>query len=133
MISIIAAIAFGSMCGIIVFLWMRKKRLNDTKITADFSLMTDEEGNETAVGALIKDPAIFAAKIPLEMVHEKSLLGKGAYGEVYNGTYGDQTVAIKRLSESRRNSIKHIEGLLCEAKLMVGMTHPNIVCCVGTH
>ncbi|HEV7559266.1 MAG TPA: hypothetical protein VGO00_27515, partial [Kofleriaceae bacterium] len=60
------------------------------------------------------------------------LLGRGGMAEVFSGhAIGDhgfqKPVAIKRLLPELANDTVFVERLISEAKLLVGMTHGNIV------
>lgn len=77
------------------------------------------------------DPAIIAAKVPLEKVETHALISRGGYGEVYRGLYKGQTVAIKKLLPATRKDLKHIEGFFAEVKLMIALEHTRIVQFIG--
>lgn len=55
------------------------------------------------------------------------LLGKGNYGEVYRGTYGQRQVAIKSMKTDNRNRVSNVEKFIDEAKIMKDLLHKNIV------
>ena len=55
------------------------------------------------------------------------LLGRGNYGEVYKGTYGQREVAIKCMKMDTKNRISHVDKFLDEAKIMKDLLHKNIV------
>lgn len=55
------------------------------------------------------------------------LLGKGNYGEVYRGTYGQRQVAIKSMKTDNRNRASNVEKFIDEAKIMKDLLHKNIV------
>ncbi|KAJ0392139.1 hypothetical protein P43SY_007321 [Pythium insidiosum] len=89
------------------------------------SLMRD------GASGLWDDEAITAARIPLEKVCMGTLVNRGAFGEVYRGSYKGQTVAIKRLVPERRKNLKQIDSFLAEVKLMASMEHERIVRFIG--
>ena len=55
------------------------------------------------------------------------LLGKGNYGEVYRGKYGQRDVAIKCMKTDGKNRLCNVEKFLDEAKVMKNLSHKNIV------
>ncbi|CAF4603011.1 unnamed protein product, partial [Rotaria sp. Silwood2] len=59
------------------------------------------------------------------------LIGKGNYGEVYRGKYGQRDVAIKCMKTDTRNRICNVDAFLDEAKKMKDLIHKNIVCLYG--
>ncbi|GLE05369.1 hypothetical protein PINS_up014382 [Pythium insidiosum] len=58
-------------------------------------------------------------------------LSRGAFGEVYRGTFRGELVAVKRLTPDRRADINQLLGFLSEAKLMAAMQHERIISFVG--
>ena len=56
-----------------------------------------------------------------------ALLGKGNYGEVYKGKYGQRDVAIKCMKTDGKNRLSHVGKFLDEAKIMKDLLHKNIV------
>ncbi|RLN72080.1 hypothetical protein BBJ28_00022391 [Nothophytophthora sp. Chile5] len=77
------------------------------------------------------DDVIVAARIPRDKVIIQHLLSRGAFGEVYKGTYNGQDVAIKMLLPDTKRSIPHVNAFLAEVKLMAVMDHPRIAKYVG--
>ena len=55
------------------------------------------------------------------------LLGRGNYGEVYKGKYGQRDVAIKYMKTDNKNRIYNVDKFLDEAKIMKDLLHKNIV------
>ena len=55
------------------------------------------------------------------------LLGKGNYGEVYRGKYGQRDVAIKCMKTDGKNRQGNVEKFIGEAKMMKDLLHKNIV------
>jgi Bruton agammaglobulinemia tyrosine kinase len=55
------------------------------------------------------------------------LVGKGNYGEVYRGKYGQRDVAIKCMKIDCKNRMCNVDALLDEAKIMKNLLHKNIV------
>jgi ABC-type phosphate transport system substrate-binding protein/tRNA A-37 threonylcarbamoyl transferase component Bud32 len=93
---------------------------------------------------LESDPAITSAKPPrmedslrralvdTEEIVIQQQIGKGAFGEVYMGTYIGAIVAIKRMllpTSSERMEV--VENFVREAGLMAQIRHPNIVQFLG--
>lgn len=54
------------------------------------------------------------------------LIGRGNYGEVYRGKYGQRDVAIKCMKTDNKNRMC-VEKFLDEAKIMRDLQHKNIV------
>ncbi|EQC37502.1 TKL protein kinase [Saprolegnia diclina VS20] len=78
-----------------------------------------------------RDPSLSQKRVPYSAVTCSRLLSKGAFGEVWLGSFNGQVVAIKRLLDSKRTSEAEIEGFADEIRLMASFTHPNIVRFVG--
>jgi serine/threonine protein kinase len=55
------------------------------------------------------------------------LLGRGNYGEVYKGKYGQRDVAIKSMKMDNKNRMCNVDKFLDEAKIMRDLLHKNIV------
>jgi len=55
------------------------------------------------------------------------LLGRGNYGEVYKGKYGQRDVAIKCMKMDNKNRVCNVDKFLDEAKIMKDLLHKNIV------
>ncbi|CAF0898766.1 unnamed protein product [Adineta steineri] len=55
------------------------------------------------------------------------LLGRGNYGEVYKGKYGQREVAIKYMKTDNKTRVYNVDKFLDEAKIMKDLLHKNIV------
>ncbi|GLE06146.1 hypothetical protein PINS_up015357 [Pythium insidiosum] len=99
--------------------------VTSSAVSSQESLMRD------GANGLWDDDAITAARIPLEKVSLGTLVNRGAFGEVYRGSYKGETVAIKRLVPERRKNLKQIDSFLAEVKLMISMEHERIVRFIG--
>jgi serine/threonine protein kinase len=55
------------------------------------------------------------------------LIGRGNYGEVYKGKYGQRDVAIKCMKTDTKNKLCNVDKFLDEAKIMKDLLHKNIV------
>ena len=63
---------------------------------------------------------------------DKHRLGVGAYGAVYRGRYGQQSVAIKvLLAAARTDPLGALTDLRNEAQILHRTHHPSLVCMVG--
>ncbi|KDO19726.1 TKL protein kinase [Saprolegnia parasitica CBS 223.65] len=78
-----------------------------------------------------RDPSLSQKRLPYSSVVCSRLLSKGAFGEVWLGSFNGQVVAVKRLLDSKRTSEAEIEAFADEIRLMASFTHPNIVRFVG--
>ncbi|KAJ0392946.1 hypothetical protein ATCC90586_010523 [Pythium insidiosum] len=58
-------------------------------------------------------------------------ISQGAYGRVYEGTWQEEKIAIKRLAPHRREDLDHFLSFIDEAKLMASMQHPRIIRFIG--
>jgi serine/threonine-protein kinase TNNI3K len=81
--------------------------------------------------ALWTDDVIVASRVPRDKIKVKRLISRGAYGEVYLGSFNRKPVAIKMLVAATRASLQQVSDLLAEAKMTAAMDHPNIVAFVG--
>ncbi|KAG1703504.1 hypothetical protein DVH05_007451 [Phytophthora capsici] len=77
------------------------------------------------------DDIIVAARIPRDKVILESLVSRGAFGEVYKGTYNGQLIAAKILLVDTRRSIPHVNAFMAEVKMSAVMDHPHIAKFIG--
>ncbi|GAB9475093.1 Tkl protein kinase [Globisporangium polare] len=78
-----------------------------------------------------EDTAIIAVRVPKDKVFVNALLSRGGFGEVYQGIYNRQQVAIKMLLPETRKDLDEITALFAEVKLMASLDHDRIVNFVG--
>ncbi|GMF44189.1 unnamed protein product [Phytophthora fragariaefolia] len=77
------------------------------------------------------DDTIVAARIPRDKVNIEMLVSRGAFGEVYKGSYNGQSVAVKTLLPDTRRSIPHVNAFITEVKMAAVMDHPHIAKFIG--
>ncbi|KAI9996438.1 hypothetical protein PInf_014161 [Phytophthora infestans] len=77
------------------------------------------------------DDVITANRIPRDKVRVKKLLSRGAFGEVYDGVFNGNRVAVKMLLPHTRGNLKQVNDFLAEAKMTATMDHAHIVAFVG--
>jgi serine/threonine-protein kinase TNNI3K len=136
-------------CTVIGFLWYRHKKAKssgaDKHYTQLTSPTTGQKSTDTGItdfsssvglgpqslAGLWDDEVIAAWRIPREKVLIKHLINRGGYGEVYDGLYNSQRVALKMLLPDLRKSVKHVSELLDEVRLIARLEHPRIVDFVG--
>ncbi|KAJ8569260.1 hypothetical protein ON010_g6000 [Phytophthora cinnamomi] len=82
-------------------------------------------------GGLWDDPAIVAARIPMDRIVTGEVISRGGFGEVLRGTYKERAVAIKRLLPESRKDLAKIEEFLAEVKLQAALEHERVVKFVG--
>ncbi|CAI5716319.1 unnamed protein product [Hyaloperonospora brassicae] len=80
---------------------------------------------------LWQDPAIVAVRLPMDKVTIGALVSRGAFGQVFRGTYNRRPVAIKRLLPDARKDVAQIHALLAEVKLHAALEHERVVQCIG--
>ncbi|EGZ27003.1 hypothetical protein PHYSODRAFT_477685 [Phytophthora sojae] len=80
---------------------------------------------------LWNDEIIIAKKLPRDKVKIQKLISRGAFGEVYAGQLHRNQVAVKMLLPATRNSLKHVDDFLAEAKMTAVMDHPHVVSFIG--
>lgn len=66
-------------------------------------------------------------ELDLPQLTQTDLLGRGNYGEVYRGKYGQRDVAIKCMKTDNKNRVSNVDKFLDEAKIMRDLSHKNIV------
>ncbi|EGZ10726.1 hypothetical protein PHYSODRAFT_563616 [Phytophthora sojae] len=82
-------------------------------------------------GGLWDEPAIVAARIPMDRIVTGEVISRGGFGEVLRGTYKERDVAIKRLLPESRKDLAKIEEFLAEVKLQAALEHERVVRFVG--
>ncbi|GMF35955.1 unnamed protein product [Phytophthora fragariaefolia] len=105
----------------------RSRRTATTESRNTISLEATINGQK----GLWNDDVITTKRIPRDKVRVKKLIRRGAFGEVYLGTFNRQQVAIKIPLASSRSNLQQINAFLAEAKIAANMDHPHIVCFVG--
>lgn len=66
-------------------------------------------------------------ELDLSQLIRTDLVGKGNYGEVYRGKYGQRDVAIKCMKTDGKSNMPNVDKFLEEAKIMKVFSHKNIV------
>ena len=79
------------------------------------------------------DPAFLLD--PREVIYKQereSLLGTGAFGEVYRGKYKGRAIAIKLYTAKENTKVEEgFKELRSESKVLQQLYHPSLVCMVG--
>ncbi|CAK4706057.1 unnamed protein product [Aphanomyces euteiches] len=78
-----------------------------------------------------RDSYLTSRRVPYSAVASTRLLSKGAYGEVWLGTFNGETVAIKKILDSLRSDETELECFADEIRLMASFHHPHIVAFKG--
>ncbi|KAF1778640.1 Protein kinase-like domain [Phytophthora cactorum] len=68
---------------------------------------------------------------PRDQVLTQDLLSKGAFGEVYAGTFNGRKVAVKMLLPASREKLHRVNKFLAEAKMTATMDHPTLYPLLG--
>jgi len=76
----------------------------------------------------VKKTSFGAWEIEGKQLEKQNLLGSGQFGEVFEGTFRGEQVAIKTLKDS---SAAAVDEFLAEAQVMIEMKHKNIVRFIG--
>lgn len=84
-----------------------------------------------AYPVLAEDPLIVASRVPLDAITLHALVNRGAFGELYRGSYRGRRVAVKKLLPDQRRDLRVITPFLAEIKLAAGLDHPHIVQFIG--
>ncbi|KAL3669713.1 hypothetical protein V7S43_005094 [Phytophthora oleae] len=104
---------------ILAIKYWRRKRTDEG--VADGKLLHD----------LLNDEVIVANRLPRDKILIRKALSRGAYGEVYVGSFKHKPVAIKMLPHSTCKSLQHVRDFLSKAKMTATLDHPCIVSFVG--
>ncbi|ETI47779.1 TKL protein kinase [Phytophthora nicotianae P1569] len=153
----IIGIVIGVLVAVLVvawFVWYRRRFTKNGDSDADkregayaqaSSPKSDQKSTDTGVtdfsssiglgpqslAGLWDDELIATSRIPRDKVLVQQLINRGGYGEVYYGLYNGQRVALKTLLPELRKSIKHVNQLLDEVRLLAMLDHPRVVHFVG--
>ncbi|EGZ26970.1 hypothetical protein PHYSODRAFT_415772, partial [Phytophthora sojae] len=93
--------------------------------------VTAQGGGTLGQAGLWTDDVITAKRISRRDVHIGKLLSRGAFGEVYSGTFDGSRVAVKMLPPETRGAIPNVNAFLSEAKMTATMDHPRIISLIG--
>lgn len=88
-------------------------------------------GSNTVLKSLYTDPNLVDNRLVFEKIQFQKVLSKGAYGEVWICQYEDQTVAVKRLLQSKTHTFEEVRDFTNEIQLSASLRHPNVVNFVG--
>lgn len=88
-------------------------------------------GDRDSLSAVWKDPDILATRIPFEKIIFRNVVTRGGFGEVLEGVYHGQRVAIKRLLPENRRRMACLEEFLKETQLLSSLEHERIVQFIG--
>ncbi|GMG15320.1 unnamed protein product [Phytophthora fragariaefolia] len=92
---------------------------------------TAQERGMLGQAGLWNDDVITAKRISRRGVYIDKLLSRGAFGEVYSGTFDGSRVAVKMLPPETRGVIQNVNNFLSEAKMTAAMDHPRIIRLIG--
>lgn len=81
--------------------------------------------------AFCNDEDLVMKRIGYSTILFRTLMAKGAYGEVWRGDFEGNEVAIKRLLTEKRGDIRAMEVFAKEVRLASSLDHPNIVRYIG--
>jgi hypothetical protein len=94
-----------------------------------------EDGDDLAAGrtAVRSDGRGMVAGVPLirfGALHFKHKIGRGGFAEVYLANWNDANVAVK-VFRVAQGQLEAMNELLKEAKIMFGLSHPNVLQLLG--
>ncbi|KAF1317433.1 Tkl protein kinase, partial [Globisporangium splendens] len=84
-----------------------------------------------SMSGIWRDPIIAAARIPYEEIRIRTLIRRGGFGEVFEGSFRGRKVAIKRLLPETRKSVEKLEYFMLEVRMMATFDHPRVVEFIG--
>jgi serine/threonine-protein kinase TNNI3K len=92
---------------------------------------TAPSSNTTAATGIFSQRTILKARIPLDEIVMGDVISQGAFGEVLDGYYKGEAVAVKRLLPSLRDNMNDIKSFLDEAKMLMTLRHTRLVQFIG--
>jgi len=96
----------------------RVLRARKSFINKDAKKDTKQEEKSNLIGSLRRQHII-----PVSNVKKMEMLGKGASGIVFRGSWDGSIVAVKELQDVSRRNVKE---LVVEAEMMSRLRHPNV-------
>ncbi|KAG1688513.1 hypothetical protein DVH05_003603 [Phytophthora capsici] len=115
----------------VILIYMRRINLQSSSQLKSFKSASQLNVAIRGQSGLWNDDIITARRIPPDKVLVETLLSRGAFGEVYTGTFNGQRVAIKMLLPASREKLNCVNEFLAEAKMTATMDHPHIVSFIG--
>uniref|UniRef100_H3GXX4 Protein kinase domain-containing protein n=1 Tax=Phytophthora ramorum TaxID=164328 RepID=H3GXX4_PHYRM len=103
----------------------------ETNLDVDGNCEALDKRQEEEAAGLWHDQVIASKRIQREQVQLEELLGQGAFGQVYAGSFQGEKVAVKKLLTEAQENGDHVEGFLAEVKISAAIDHPHIVRFVG--
>ncbi|GLE07062.1 hypothetical protein PINS_up016931 [Pythium insidiosum] len=94
-------------------------------------LTSQSSSDSDALPSIWRDPVILAVRLPFEKIRFRKIISRGGFGEVLDGLYHDQRVAIKRLLPENRKKLPCLNAFLREVQLLSTFDHERIVGFVG--
>ncbi|OQR96340.1 protein kinase [Achlya hypogyna] len=113
------------------------RRVGDDEADEDSYERSMQEINVGTAAASLKleafehDPFLYSRRLPYGAITTSRLISKGAYGEVWLGTFRGKEVAIKKILHSKRNDTFEQECFTEEIRIMAALDHPHIVHLIG--
>jgi serine/threonine protein kinase/Leucine-rich repeat (LRR) protein len=82
-------------------------------------------------GGIWDDEELQERRVDYDSIKLENKLAAGAYGEVWIGTYRNDSVAVKKLSDSGKRDKTALAYFVGEIKLLAQLDHPRIVAFYG--
>jgi mitogen-activated protein kinase kinase kinase 7 len=102
------------------------KFLSSTSSASDYG-----SGSNHTLQILLGSEHLAGKRIPYESIIFRKALSKGASGEVWQGEYQGQQIAVKRLLQVKARRADEVEDFAQEIELSASLVHPNIVALIG--
>ncbi|KAG7382242.1 hypothetical protein PHYPSEUDO_005084 [Phytophthora pseudosyringae] len=98
---------------------------------SSLSMQYESAGSNTTLQILLGSVHLQGKHLAYESIVFEKAISKGASGEVWFCDYNGQSVAVKRLLQTKHQKAHHVQAFAEEIELSASLVHPHIVEFIG--